>query len=138
MRSRASCRPWMAFPMAMLTLVVVLVSAACSANPAPAGSTRMALQTEGFSIGRSCRPMGVPPVRIDRDDDAILFIDVGTNRNVTFVWPYGFSAWLVDGKAVLYDSAARIVGVEGDILTELGVGSGDGVSPVCSVGDTNY
>jgi hypothetical protein len=105
--------------------------------PAPSGATPLALQTDGFRFG-GCATAALTPFTIRHEGDHIIFTDTGTHASVSIAWPNGFSAWLIDGTAVLYDRYGAVVGREGDVVQDIG-GSADSVAfHVCSIGSRDY
>lgn len=120
---------------AMLSIASPVAS--CAGMPAPSGATPLALRTDGFRVG-GCATAALTPFAIGHEDDRVTFTDTGTHAPVSIAWPSGFSAWLVDGRAVLYDRFGAVVGREGDVVEEIG-GSADSVTfHVCSIGSRNY
>jgi hypothetical protein len=102
----------------------------------PAGATRLQIATEDPGLTFGCAAALLSPVRVEAsgDDLAVVFVESGERANV--VWPAGFAAWRLDGRAVLADSGGRVVGRDGDVLATLGGGSGtaDGAFHVCPFG----
>jgi hypothetical protein len=80
------------------------------------------------------------PLRVERSGSELVFISTATEERESIVWPYGFSARLVDGRAELLASDGTVLAREGDVLGDLGGGlgvSGDAFH-VCSVNGINY
>jgi hypothetical protein len=121
-------------------LVLAVAPIACGMNPAPPGSTPLVLHTGGLSFGQTCALVGVPPLLIGRDGDAMTFTEAGgaAIERDDIVWPGGFSAWLVDGTGTLYDRFGAVLGREGTVIADLGGTPDSGRFYVCTVGDDNY
>ena len=58
-------------------------------------------------------------LRVERSGSQLVVVDATTGSPVDAIWPYGFSALLVDGKAELLDSDGTVVAREGDVLTSV-------------------
>lgn len=117
-----------------LLLALVLI-AACTTD---LRGTRLRLETAASQPGLACDGAAAAPVRIERDDDELVFVDVGSKERRTIIWPFGFAAWLEYGRAVLYARDGEVVGREGDVLDKIGGGADAAGFHVCQVGDRTY
>jgi hypothetical protein len=100
---------------------VALVALALAACTATLPGTPLAIDTAGFHlVPGSCAGVGVPPFRIERHGDALLYVDVGTALARKLVWPSGFAARLVSGTAILYAGNGSVVGRENDVIENAG------------------
>jgi hypothetical protein len=103
--------------------------------------TRLQLATVGpqASAPADCRASRAAPLRVERDGDAMVFVDVASGERRAVVWPEGFAAWAEYGRAVLYARDGSIVGREGDVLDKIGgAATADGGFRVCAVGVRTY
>jgi hypothetical protein len=116
-------------------MVVGLLVAACSTD---ARGTRLSLQMAVGDPPPACPVGTAPPFRIQRDGNAMVFVDLRTEELASFVWPSGFAAWLEFGQAVLYASDGSIVGREGDVLANIGGTTDPEGFRVCAVGVRVY
>jgi hypothetical protein len=77
------------------------------------------------------------PQRLTVAGADLVLVDVNTGEQTTIVWPYGFVARLVDGKAELVAPDGSVVAREGDLLH---VGGGYALPGfhVCEINGTTY
>jgi hypothetical protein len=114
--------------------VVVALAPLWTGPPLPAGATRLHIVTD--SAPRfGCMAALLAPVRIAASDDDLVLVGVESGERVPVVWPSGFAAWRIDGRAVLVGQYGKVIGWEGDVLEDLGGGGGpDGLFYVCGFG----
>jgi hypothetical protein len=75
------------------------------------------------------------PTRIGTSGDEMVFVVPETGNPVSVVWPAGWRAWRVDGRAVLVGRDGTVIGREGDELPGYAGGvSDDGAFHVCIFG----
>ncbi len=82
----------------------------------------------------ACPAMLFPAVRMVLDGATVAFASTYNGAPMAIVWPRGFSARLVDGRAVLLAPDGTILARDGDVLDRLS-GAGD---EVCGVNDVIY
>lgn len=58
--------------------------------------------------------------------DELILVSVESGKTVRVVWPRGFAAWRVAGRAVLADPWGSVIAWDGDVLVSLGGGLGVG------------
>ncbi len=121
--------------------VVVLLAVAWRTLPVvtgpalPAGATRLHIATERPSTTFGCPAALLAPARVTTSGDDLVLVTVETGETVPVVWPAGFAAWRVDGRAVVADPWGSVVGREGDVLDSLSGGFGlDDAFHICPVG----
>jgi hypothetical protein len=101
----------------------------------PEGATRLHIATEPPSLTFACLAAMLTPARVATSNDDLILVSVDSGDTVPVVWPSGFAAWRVGGRAVLADAWGSIVGRDGDVLDSLGGGLGmDDVFHVCPFG----
>jgi hypothetical protein len=134
-----------------VAVVVLLVATSAwlrfgSASPTSAGGTPLTIGTEPAPTPLpngavwACAQALMGPVRVERSGSALVFISTFTGGVGPIVWPHGFSARLVDGKAQLLAPDGTVIAREGDVLGDLGGGiglTGDAFH-VCSINGTLY
>jgi hypothetical protein len=92
----------------------------------PAGATRLHITTESPSLPFVCAAAALSPARVSTSGDELILVAAETGNPINVVWPSGFAAWRLDGRAVLADPWGHVVGREGDVLDGLGGGLGLG------------
>ncbi len=125
----------------LVVVAIVLALAAWRILPVftgpavPPGATRLHIATDSPSFTSGCATALMLPARVATSGDDLVLITVDTGDTVSVVWPAGFGAWRLDGKAVLADPWGSVVGREGDILDSLGGGTGqDDAFHICPYG----
>jgi hypothetical protein len=80
------------------------------------------------------------PVRPAQDGQTLVFISLEGKHTVDLVWPRGFSARLLDGRAELIGRDGSVIARDGDVLGGIGggVGSTGDAFHVCSVAGKSY
>jgi hypothetical protein len=118
----------------VVAAIVVALAPLWTGPPLPAGATRLHIATAS-GPGFGCTAALLAPVRIAASDDDLIVIGVASGEPVPVVWPSGFAAWRIDGRAVLAGPYGNVIGREGDVLDDLGGGGGpDGLFHVCGFG----
>ncbi len=101
----------------------------------PAGATRLHISTESPNLSFGCATALLSPARVATSGDALVLLSVESGEPIEVVWPAGFAAWSVDGRAVVADPWGSVVGRDGDVLDSLGGGVGlDDAFHICPFG----
>jgi hypothetical protein len=104
----------------------------------PPGATRLELPTLPSRFGSrlvlGCPAAAFPDLRVERANSTMVFIRVGgaggaetstgADGRIDPVWPAGWSARIVEGRAELVDPEGGVVAREGDVIRSLGGGNG--------------
>jgi hypothetical protein len=118
----------------VVAAVVVALAPLWTGPPLPASATRLHIVTDS-APRLGCMAALLAPVRIAASDDDLVLVSVESGERVQVVWPSGFAALRVDGRAVLVGPYGNVIGWEGDVLDDLGGGGGpDGLFYVCGFG----
>ena len=122
-------------------VVIVLMAAGWRLLPVftgpalPAGATRLHIATERPNATAGCPAALLVPARVTTAGDDLVLVAVDTGETVPVVWPAGFTAWRMEGRAVVADPWGSVVGREGAVLDSLGGGFGpDDVFRICQFG----
>jgi hypothetical protein len=105
-------------------------------GPAPPhGATRLHISTEPPNLTFGCMTALLAPVRVATAGDELILVSTASGETVKVVWPSGFAAWEIGGRAVVADPWGSVVGRDGDVLDGLGGGTGlDDAFHVCPYG----
>lgn len=115
-----------------------------SPAPLPDGATPLSLRTQPPSwqfpfMPRACSIAALSPVRLVREEHALVFESVETGQRVPVLFPYGFGGRLVSARAELVAPEGVVLAREGSVLTGLGGASADnGDFLVCFTGPIDY
>ena len=118
--------------------VAARVSRIYTGPPLPAGATRLNIATEQPNFNTGCATAMLSPARVASTGDRLALVLVESGNEVPVVWPSGFAAWRVQGRAEIADPWGTVVGREGDVLDSLGGGEGiDDAFHICPFGIEN-
>jgi hypothetical protein len=119
----------------IIAVVAVGVARLFTGPGLPAGAERLHITTAAPNLATGCATALLAPVRVSSNGGALTLVSVETGETVRVVWPAGFGAWRIDGRAVVADPWGSVVGREGDVLDTLGGGEGlDGAFQICPYG----
>lgn len=103
----------------------------------PAGATPLTLATETGHLlpTTGCPLASLGPARIAVADGALVLVPESGGDPIAVVWPTGWAAWRLDGRAELVSHDGTVVGREGDVISGFAGGVGlDDAFHVCVVG----
>jgi hypothetical protein len=124
--------------------VLLLVAAVFRLSPLwpgpalPAGATRLHIVTQAAHLipASACPTALLGPARVATLGDDLVLLAPDTNEPIDVVWPSGWTAWRLDGRAELVTRDGAVVGREGELSEGFGGGTGiDDAFHVCIIGD---
>jgi hypothetical protein len=119
----------------VLALVALGVARLFTGPGLPAGAERLHIVTAAPNLSMGCPTALLSPVRVSAEGEELILVLVESGETVRVVWPAGFGAWRIDGRAIVADFWGSVVGREGDVLDTLGGGEGpDGAFQICPFG----
>jgi hypothetical protein len=131
-------------PIAILTIATLLLAAATFRlsplwpGPAvPAGATRLHIATGRPHLipAFGCPAAALAPARVETAGEELILVSQANDEPVRVVWPSGWTAWRVDGRAELVSRDGTVIGREGDVIDGFGGGVGlDDAFHVCIIG----
>lgn len=122
----------------LLLLVVLLrLSPMWPAPSLPPGAAPLALATAPAHLlpAIGCSTAALAPARITVAGDELVLVPESGGEPIKIVWPTGWVAWRLAGRAELVSHDGFVVGREGDIVEGFGGGVGaDDAFHVCVIG----
>lgn len=103
----------------------------------PSGATALALATEPAHLLPTfgCPTALLAPAGIAVVSNSLVLVPKAGGDPVKVVWPTGWAAWRLDGRAELVSRDGAVVGREGDIVSGFAGGVGtDDAFHVCVMG----
>jgi hypothetical protein len=94
----------------------------------PANALPLTLRTQPWKLwplSFGCGMAALTPIRVERDGVAMVFADEASGNRLQVVWPNGYSARLLNGRAELVPPDGSVLAREGDVLSRLAAGSAD-------------
>lgn len=89
----------------------------------PANAVPLVLRTQPWRlwppVGFSCGMAGVTPIRVERDGGSMVFADATSGNRSQIVWPNGYSARLMNGRAELVPPNGSVLARDGDVISGL-------------------
>jgi hypothetical protein len=123
--------------------VLLLVAAVFRLSPLwpgpalPAGATRLHIVTQEAHLipAFGCPAALLAPARVATLGDDLVLLAPDMNEPIDVVWPSGWAAWRLGGRAELVTREGAVVGREGELSEEFGGGTGvDDAFHVCIIG----
>ena len=103
----------------------------------PAEATALALATEPAHLlpTMGCPTALLAPARVAVAGDALVLVAEAGGDPIKVVWPTGWAAWRLGGRAELVSHDGTVVGREGEVISGYGGGVGtDDAFHVCVAG----
>jgi hypothetical protein len=120
--------------LSLLVAVVLVVGLAVwllgPSRPAvlPANALPLTLRTQPWKLwplSFGCGLAALTPIRVERDGVSMVFADEASGKRLQVVWPNGYSARLVDGRAELVPPDGSVLARDGDVISNLAAGAAD-------------
>jgi hypothetical protein len=127
----------MVISVVLFAVAALRISPLWSGPALPDGATRLAISTAEPHLMPTfgCATAMLGPVRVTTTDGAMIFVGAESGEPVQIVWPSGWAAWRLDGRAELVDRDGTVIAREGDVIHDrFGGGGGDGAFHVCAIG----
>jgi hypothetical protein len=128
----------LAAAVALLVAAVFRLSPLWPGPALPAGATRLHIVTQAAHLipAFACPAALLAPARVATRGDDLVLLDRDTNEPIAVVWPSGWAAWRLDGRAELVTREGVVVGREGELSEGFGGGMGlDDAFHVCITGN---
>lgn len=103
----------------------------------PPGATPLELTTApGHVLPTMACPLALlAPARVAVAGDSLVLVPEAGGEPIQVVWPTGWTAWRLGGRAELVSRDGTVVGREGDVISGFGGGMGsDDAFHVCMIG----
>ena len=119
----------------IITVVTWRLAPLVTGPSLPDGATRLGIATQSPTLSFGCAAALLSPARVEAAGDDLILVSVESGDTLRVIWPSGFAAWRVGGRAVVADPWGAVVGREGDVLDSLGGGLGeDDAFVICPFG----
>ncbi len=122
----------------LLAFAALRLSPLWPGPPLPDGATRLNIATAAPHLvpNFGCPASLLAPVRIATSGDDLIVLAVPTGERVRVVWPTGWVAWRINGRAELVGRDGSVVAREGDVIENRFGGSAgdDGAIHICIIG----
>jgi len=125
-------------PWVLLAIALLMRSPLWPGPGLPDGATRLNIVTEAAHLvpTMGCPAALLGPMRIAPSGDDLIVRSEADGSSVAVVWPSGWAAWRIGGRAELVAHDGSVVAREGDLI-ENRFGGGtydDGAFHVCVIG----
>ena len=94
----------------------------------PTGAVPLTLRTQPWKLwplSFGCAMAALTPIRVERDGVSMVFADEVSGNRLPVVWPSGYSARLMNGRAELLPPDGSVLAREGDVISGLASGAAD-------------
>ena len=132
---------WRAILIASAAVLFVAVWRLSPMWPGPAlppHATRLHLETEPLHLipAMGCPTALLGPVRVATSGEDLIVVSPDSGKPVPVIWPSGWAAWRLAGRAELVERGGGVIGREGEVIpAQFGGGENpEGVFRVCEIG----
>jgi hypothetical protein len=102
----------------------------------PPHATRLNIVTAAPQLlpALACPGALLGPVRVATAGEELVVVLIDSGKPVPVIWPSGWAAWRLSGRAELVNRGGAVVGREGDLVQFGGGENPEGVFRVCEIG----
>jgi hypothetical protein len=128
----------LAIAIVVVLVAVVRLSPLWPGPALPEGATRLRILTAAPHLvpAFACPLALLSPVLVATSGDEMTFVSPESGEAIQIVWPSGWAAWRINGRAEFVDRDGSVIARDGDVIeNHFGGGMGDdGRAYVCIIG----
>jgi hypothetical protein len=127
------------FVVILLGVVAWRLSPLWPGPPLPPNATPLHIETQAPHLvpNSGCPTALLGPLRLAISGNDLIFLSAESGEPVEVVWPSGWVAWRIEGRALLVDRDGSVVGRQGEVIPAQfggGIGADDAFKVCASAG----